>query len=397
MQLDRISSDFDRVDAGDDFSSPWANEYRNADAAGRKVMRDNANLERNLALDKARVAQFDLNKRPVDPGDVAFQEAEGVAGVFGVLADDPLWAGRVAAQSLPDMGQSLLAGLINPLLGGVAEGATAANHKFMEVLAEKGIDPSDPVQLLEALRNDELLSEANERSARYGAGIGAVSMASFGQLGRVLAPTTVGGRALSRGTREAISAGVQVPVQGGLEALGELTGQFAERGRVSDIDTKEVALEGVVGALLAGPEAGAFAVKRFTKHMIQARRAERAAGLQRDMVALALESSTRKNDAASYETIAQAQLRGQPNEFIEIPAARLQELNQSGMLNVPELLENVGIDPNHYTAQVELGGTIRMKNSSYLAYLSEHDELLASSIRVSGNDYSLDEVQELDR
>lgn len=397
VQLDQISQDFERVEAGDDFSSPWANEYRNADPAGRKVMRDNANLERNLALDKARVAQFDLNKLPVDPGDVAFEQAEGVGGVLEVLADDPMWLGRVAAQSTPDMAQALLAGLINPLLGGVSEGVTSANHKFIEVLREKGVDPSDPVQLLQALRNDELLSEANERSARYGAGIGAVSMASFGLLGRVMAPTTVGGKAVSAGTREWINAGVQVPVQGGLEALGELSGQFAERGRASDIDAKEVALEGLVGALMAGPEAGAFATKRFTNHMIQSRRAERAAGLQGDMVARSLESSTRKNDPASFEAIVSQQLAGQPNEFIEIPAAKLQELNQSGMVNIPELLENVGIDPNHYTAQVELGGTIRMKNSSYLAYLSEHDDLLASSVRVTSNDYSLDEVQELDR
>lgn len=397
VQLDRISEDFARVDAGDDFSSPWANEYRNADEAGRKVMRDNANLERNLALDKARVAQYDLNQRPVDPGDVAFQEAEGVGGVLGVIADDPMWLGRVAGQSLPDMGQSLLAGLINPLLGGVAEGSTAANYKFLEVLREKGVDPSDPVQLLQALRDDDLLSEANERSARYGAGIGAVSMASFGLLGRVMAPTAMGGKALSSGTREWINAGVQVPVQGGLEALGELSGQFAERGQASDIDVKEVALEGIVGALMAGPEAGAFATKRFTNHMIQARRAERAAGVQASLVAGAMESSTRQNDPASFDAIVGQQLAGQPNEFIEIPAAKLQELNQSGMVNIPELLENVGIDPAHYTAQVELGGTIRMRNSSYLAYLSEHDELLGSSVRVTSNDYSLDEVQELDR
>lgn len=397
VQLDRISKDFERVEAGDDFSSPWANEYRNADEAGRKVMRDNANLERNLALDKARVAQFDLNKMPVDPGDVAFEEAEGVGGVVGLAVDDPMWLGRVAMQSVPDMGQALLAGLINPLLGGVSEGVTSANHKFIEVLREKGVDPADPVQLLQALRNDELLSEANERAARYGAGIGAVSMASFGLLGRVLAPSSVGGKALSRGSREWISAGVQVPVQGSLEALGELTGQFAARGQVSDIDAKEVALEGLVGALMAGPEAGAFATKRFTKHMIQSRRAERAAGLQAEMVARSIESSTRKNDPASFESIVSQQLAGQPNEFIEIPAAKLQELNQSGMVNIPELLENVGIDPNHYTAQVELGGTIRMKNSSYLAYLSEHDDLLASSVRVTSNDYSLDEVAELDK
>lgn len=397
VQLDRISSDFDRVDSGEQFESPWANEYRNADEAGRKVMRDNANLERNLALDKVRVAQFDLNKAPADPGDVAFQQAEGAVEVFGVLADDPMWAGRVAAQSIPDMAESLVLGLFNPLLGAASEGSTAANHKFIEVLQEKGVDPSDPVQLLQALRNDDLLGEANERSLRYGAGIGAVSAASFGLLGRVMAPTTMGGKALSSGTREWINAGVQVPVQGGLEALGELTGQVAERGQLSDINTKEVALEGIVGGLMAGPEVGAFATKRFTQHMIQARRTERAAALQTDLVTKSLESSTRKNDPASFESIVGTQLAGQPNEFIEIPAAKLQELNQSGQVNIPELLENVGIDPNHYTAQVELGGTVRMKNSAYLAYLSDYNDVLASSVRVTSNDYSLDDVQELDR
>lgn len=397
VELGRITADFDRVDAGEDFSSPWANEYRNADEAGRKAMRDNANLERNLAFDKARVAQFDLNKLPADPTDQAFQEADGVAGALAVAGEDPAWLGRVAVKSLPDMAQSLVVGLINPLLGGVSEGVTSSNYKFMEVLQEKGVDASDPVQLMQALRNDDLLQEASQRSARYGAGIGLVSMASFGLLGRVMAPATMGGQALSRGTREAISAGVQIPVQGALEATGELAGQIAERGRVSDVNSKEVALEGLVGALMAGPEAGAFATKRFTNHMIQARRTERAAGVQSDLVAKSLESSTRKNDPASFDAIVGAQLAGQPNEYIEIPAAKLNELNQSGMVNIPELLENVGIDPNHYTAQVELGGTIRMKNSSYLAYLSEQDKFLGSSIRVASNDYSLDEVQELDR
>ena len=397
MQLDRLESAFDRVDAGEDIAGGFALDYRNADELGRKAMRDRISLQRNVALDKARVAQFDLEKAPVDPGDRAFQEAEGVTGALGAIADDPMWLGRVAAQSLPDMAQSLAAGLLNPILGGATEGATAANYKFLEVLQEKGIDPGDPVQLLQALRNDDLLSEASTRSARYGAGIGAVSIASFGLLGRVLAPTRVGGKPISQGAREWINAGVQVPVQGGLEALGELTGQVAERGQLSDVDGKEVVLEGIVGALMAGPEAGVFAGKRFTNHMIQARRAERAAGLQSDLVARSLESSTRKNDPASFDAIVGQQLAGQPNEFIEIPAAKLQELNQSGMVNIPELLENVGIDPSHFTAQVELGGTIRMKNSSYLAYLSEHDELLASSIRVASNDYSLDDVQELDR
>ena len=397
LQLDRIESTFDRIDAGEDLRGGFALDYQQADAAGRKIMRDRIALNRNQSLDKSRVAQSDLNQMPTDPSERAFQEAEGVSGALGVLADDPMWIGRVAAQSLPDMASSLLVGVINPLLGGFNEGATAANYKFLEVLQEKGVDASDPVQLLQALRNDDLLSEANERSARYGAGIGAVSMASFGLLGRVMAPTTVGGKTLSQGSREWINAGVQVPLQGGLEALGELTGQVAERGQLSDIDGKEVVLEGIVGAMMAGPEAGVFATKRLTNHMIQARRTERAAGVQSDLVAKSLESSTRKNDPASFDAIVGQQLVGQPNEFIEIPAGKLQELNQSGMLNIPELLENVGIDPNHYAAQVELGGTIRMKNSSYLAYLSEQDEFLSSSVRVSSNDYSLDEVQELDK
>lgn len=395
-QLDRITADFDRVDAGDQFSSPWANEYRNADAASRKQMRDNANLERNLTLDKVRVAQFKLSEMPTDPTEAKFQQAEGFTESAAALASDPMYIGRVAAQSLPDMAQGIVAGMINPLFGGVSEGVTASNYKFIEVLQEKGIDPSDPVQLLQALRNDELLSEANERGARYGAGIAAVSAASFGLLNRVLAPTKFNGRLLSNRTREGINVLAQVPAQGGLEAAGELTGQIAERGQLSDVDAKEVALEGIVGGVMSLPEVGAFGTKRFTTHMIQARRAERAGKLQADLVEKSLQSSTRKNDPASFEAIVSTQLAGRPNEYLEIPAAKLQELNQSGQVNIAELLENVGIDPEHYTAQVELGGTITIKNSAYLAYLAEQDEFLRGSIRVAGNEYTLDDVQELD-
>lgn len=396
-QLDRITTDFDRVDAGDDFSSPWANEYRAADEAGRKVMRDNLQLEQNLSIEKTRGAQFEIGQMPVDPGDVAFEKAEGVAGVASTIANDPLWAARKAGESLPDMAQGLALGLINPIFGSVSEGTTAANYKLIEVLQEKGIDPSDPIQLMRALRDDDLMNEANARAARYGAGIGAVSLLSFGLLGKVMAPTAIGGKALTTGQRELISAGVQMPVQGALEAAGEAAGQLAERGRTSDLDSKEIALEGFLGTLMAVPEAGGFAGKRFMQHMAQARRTERAATLQTDLVGKSLESSTRKNDPATFDAIVGAQLAGKPNEWLEIPAAKLQELNQSGQVNVPELLEQINVDPNHYAAQVELGGTVRMKNSSYLAYLAEYDEQLSSSVRFSTNDMSLEEVQAIDK
>lgn len=396
-QLDRITTDFDRVDAGDEFSSPWANEYRAADEAGRKVMRDNLQLEQNLSIEKTRGAQFELSQMPVDPGDVAFEKAEGVAGVASTIANDPLWAARKAGESLPDMAQGLALGLINPIFGSISEGTTAANYKLIEVLQEKGIDPSDPIQLMKALRDDDLMNEANTRAARYGAGIGAVSLLSFGLLGKVMAPTAIGGKALTTGQRELISAGVQMPVQGALEAAGEATGQLAERGQASDLDSKEIALEGFLGTLMAVPEAGGFAGKRFMQHMAQARRTERAATLQTDLVGKSLESSTRKNDPATFDSIVGAQLAGKPNEWLEIPAAKLQELNQSGQVNVPELLEQINVDPNHYAAQVELGGTVRMKNSSYLAYLAEYDEQLSSSVRFSTNDMSLEEVQAIDK
>ena len=396
-QLDRITTDFDRVDAGDDFSSPWANEYRAADEAGRKVMRDNLQLEQNLSIEKTRGAQFEIGQMPIDPGDVAFDKAQGVAGVASTIANDPLWAARKAGESLPDMAQGLALGLINPIFGSVSEGTTAANYKLIEVLQEKGIDPSDPIQLMKALRDDDLMNEANARAARYGAAIGAVSLLSFGLLDNVMAPTAVGGKALSTGQRELISAGVQMPVQGALEAAGEAAGQLAERGRTSDLDSKEIALEGFLGTLMAVPEAGGFAGKRFMQHMAQARRTERAAALQADLVGKSLKSSTRKNDPATFDAIVGAQLAGKPNEWLEIPAAKLQELNQSGQVNVPELLEQINVDPNHYAAQVELGGTVRMKNSSYLAYLAEYDEQLSSSVRFSTNDMSLEEVQAIDK
>lgn len=397
IQLDRISSDFDKIESGEASTSPWAVQYQQADAAGRKQMRDNLNLQRNLAIDKARVAQYDISQMPVDPTERKFAEAEGFAESASALASDPMFIGRVAGQAIPGTAEGLAASLINPLFGGAVEGINAGNYKFMEVLQEKGIDPADPIQLMQAIRDDDLMQEANTRAARYGAGVGTVGALSAGLLNRVLAPTKFNGRLLSNRTREGINVLAQVPAQGALEAAGELTGQIAERGQLSDVDAKEVALEGIVGGVMSLPEVGAFGTKRFTTHMIQARRAERAGKLQADLVEKSLQSSTRANDPASFEAIVSTQLAGRPNEYLEIPAAKLQELNQSGQVNIAELLENVGIDPEHYTAQVELGGTITIKNSAYLAYLAEQDEFLRGSIRVAGNEYTLDDVQEIDK
>ena len=397
IQLDRISSDFDKIESGEASTSPWAVQYQQADAAGRKQMRDNLNLQRNLAIDKARVAQYDISQMPVDPTERKFAEAEGFAESASALASDPMFIGRVAGQAIPGTAEGLAASLINPLFGGAVEGINAGNYKFMEVLQEKGIDPADPIQLMQAIRDDDLMQEANTRAARYGAGVGTVGALSAGLLNRVLAPTKLNGRLLSNRTREGINVLAQVPAQGALEAAGELTGQIAERGQLSDVDAKEVALEGIVGGVMSLPEVGAFGTKRFTTHMIQARRAERAGKLQADLVEKSLQSSTRTNDPASFEAIVSTQLAGRPNEYLEIPATKLQELNQSGQVNIAELLENVGIDPEHYTAQVELGGTITIKNSAYLAYLAEQDEFLRGSIRVAGNEYTLDDVQEIDK
>lgn len=397
IQLDRISSDFDKIESGEASTSPWAVQYQQADAAGRKQMRDNLNLQRNLAIDKARVAQYDISQMPVDPTERKFAEAEGFAESASALASDPMFIGRVAVQAIPGTAEGLAASLINPLFGGAVEGINAGNYKFMEVLQEKGIDPADPIQLMQAIRDDDLMQEANTRAARYGAGVGTVGALSAGLLNRVLAPTKFNGRLLSNRTREGINVLAQVPAQGALEAAGELTGQIAERGQLSDVDAKEVALEGIVGGVMSLPEVGAFGTKRFTTHMIQARRAERAGKLQADLVEKSLQSSTRANDPASFEAIVSTQLAGRPNEYLEIPAAKLQELNQSGQVNIAELLENVGIDPEHYSAQVELGGTITIKNSAYLAYLAEQDEFLRGSIRVAGNEYTLDDVQEIDK
>lgn len=396
IQLDRISSDFDKIESGEASTSPWAVQYQQADAAGRKQMRDNLNLQRNLAIDKARVAQYDISQMPVDPTERKFAEAEGFAENASALASDPMFLARVAGQAIPGTAEGLAASLINPLFGGAVEGINAGNYKFMEVLQEKGIDPADPIQLMKAIRDDDLMQEANTRAARYGAGVGTVGALSAGLLNRVLAPTKFNGRLLSNRAREGINVLAQIPAQGALEAAGELTGQVAERGQLSDVDAKEVALEGIVGGVMSLPEVGAFGTKRFTTHMVQARRAERAGKLQADLVEKSMQSSTRANDPASFEAIVSTQLAGRPNEYLEIPAAKLQELNQSGQVNIAELLENVGIDPEHYSAQVELGGTITIKNSAYLAYLAEQDEFLRGSIRVAGNEYTLDDVQEID-
>lgn len=395
-ELDRIELDFQLVDSGEQVNSPFGREYQAADAAGRAKMRANASLQRNLAIEKYQTATNALSQIPVDPSDIDMADADGVGGVLDVLAGDPMYLGRLFGQSSGDMAQGLAMNMIpgvGPFLSGVHEGKSGANHKVLELLQKNGVNTDDTTELMRALRNDDLMGEIDAQAARYGLALGSVSVVSNALLQSVLAPVKWRGKTLTNNAREQINLGTQMFAQAGAEAGGEVTGMYAQRGEVSDISAKDAALEGLVGFTTAPVEVGAFAGKRYYQGMIQARRTEQADKSQAAYVSNAANSEMRKNDPESFKRVMDDYFAGTPSEFIQIPAAKLQELGQSANVDIPALLESVGIDQKHYDAQVSLGGSVQMQNSAYLAYLTDHDEFLRSSIRVAQNDMSMDDVK----
>lgn len=395
-ELDQIEAEQRRVDAGEVVNSAWGREYQAADAAGKQAMREGLALQRNESIDRKQRATQALSEIPVDPTDIDMAAAEGVGGVLDVVMDDPMYLGRLFGQSSGDMVQGLGLNMVpgvGPLLAGTHEGSAGADHKVLELLQKEGVNTDDTIDLMRALRNDDLMENVNTQAKNYGLALGTFSVASNALLKNILAPTSINGKLLTKTAREQINLGVQMPAQALAEAGGEVAGMYAQRGEVSDISAKDAALEGLVGFATAPVEVGVFAGKRYYNGMIQARRAEQADKSQAKYAQHAAASEMRKLDPQSYKQVLDGYFAGTPGEFIEIPAAKLQELGQSANVDIPALLESVGIDQKHYDAQVNLGGSVRMENSAYLSYLVDHDEFLRSSIRMSQNDMSLDDVK----
>jgi hypothetical protein len=222
---DRLIADFQRIEAGKEEMREPGGYFDQTEQAGVE------------ALEAAQKKQQEIEALPMSPtaqtGAQDFQDAEGVLDWAKSSFKNPLGAlafiGEIAAESTPSIaagiGTSILTG--NPVAGAgvmILSGAPQTfSGEFVDFLREKGIDLSNAEEIGEALRNDDILSEAFSRGIEASAIIGffeALGMKAGGGILRQTFAQSASG-AGGEGAKSYVLDGKIVPKDMALEAVAE--------------------------------------------------------------------------------------------------------------------------------------------------------------------------------
>lgn len=336
-----------------------------------------------------------LQAMPSDPASLRIQELGGDLGATAeALAEQPQYLPRVILESAPNTLESLAAGAV---AGPAGAAVTSFSGEFgaerLDVLREAGVNLSDPKAFLEAIQDDERMDRAEGQAMLKASGVAAVDLLSFGLAGRLLAPSTIGGRALTGTQRELVNLAAQFPVQGGLEAGGEALGQQLATGNVKG---GEVLLEGLAGASMSIADVltfgGGRVIDNLRDSLAKSRVARQArAGLD-EMVDAAITGKLRGRDAETFRAVTEQQLRDTGMESVWIPAEKLAQLNQGAQVDLPALLEQIPGLAEQFTEAAARGGSVSITTADYLTYLADYHDLLGDAVRVQVDGMSLEDA-----
>jgi GNAT superfamily N-acetyltransferase len=409
-RLERLRRSFDSIDqeitrAALVNENPYPNgdnptgfgfDYMQQTPEGRLEMRERLLGRQAETISDVVSRQEDLDKMPVEPGALRYQELGGdTSAMAQAIAENPGYAARAAAGSAVSSAEMLVAGALGgPLAAGVVEFGTEGNAKLLDVLREAKIDLTNPKAVLTALQDDALMDDARVRAARKAAGTTAVDVLGMGLAGRLLVPKAIGGKALTGTQREVTNLAVQFPVQGVIGGASEAAGQYAADQKVSGGD---VFMEAVAGAGMSSIEVATFGggriIDTIKDGLAQSRQARQGKATLDEMVAASLDSKLRTRDAEAFNGVATEQLKDSPMEMITIPAEALAKLNQDGAPPVLDaLLERIPGLSEQFAEATASGGSVSMKTADYLTAFAEHHAALANSIRTQVDGMSVEET-----
>lgn len=374
--------------------------YLNATPEQRQELRAAVMRGMSDRLETAASYEQTLAGMPVDPGArrAAELEASGqssLASTAEALIENPGYAVRTAVGAAATSAPMLLAGAVGgPIPAAFIGFGMERDAKLTEVLREAKVDLNDPKAVLRALQDEALMQDAETRAGLKATGTTAVDLLSMRLAGRLLSPSRVGGRDLSRTQQELANLAVQFPVQGLTEGLGEAAGQFLAEG---EVDAGDVLLETVAGAGMSSVDVLAFSNRRFIEYIgdgiRSAREARAGADALGEMVDATLNGKTRKRDRETFRAITEQQLQDSPMETIWLPAEALQRLNQSSQVNLPDVLAEVPGLAEQFADAVARGGSVSMKTSDYLALFADYHEQLSESVRINVDGMSVEDAQ----
>lgn len=413
-RLNDILETFDRVDVeiaraaeagelpfpGGDNPTGFGFDYLQADPEQRQQMRERLINRQADQLQSAATDEQALVDMPVDPGARRAAELESLgrtslSATAEALAENPGYALRTSVGAAATSAEMLVAGAIaGPLAAGAIGYGGEYQSKLLDVLREAKVNPNDPKAVLRALQDDTLMADAERRANLKAAGTTAVDLVSMGLAGRLLAPSRIAGRQLTRSQRELANLAVQFPVQGITEGAGEAAGQLLAEG---EVDAGEVLLEAVAGAGMSSLDVLAFSNRRLIEGigdgLRRARETRTGQAALDEMVDASLSSKTRGRERDTFGDIAKAQLVDSPMETLWIPAEALQRLNQDGKANITELMQEVPGMTEQFADASARGGSVAINTADYLRVFADYHQDLGQSVRTQADGMSPADVE----
>lgn len=314
-----------------------------------------------------------------------------VAAFADLIGEDPLsfasFLAQVSAESLPAIGASLGVGLATrdlraaALTMGVLSGVREYGASAIELIEENGYDPRTPEGALAAIRDEELMREANARGLTRSVVIGAMDTLSFAVAGVRLADNTF------------LNVAAQSVAQAAMGASGEALGQVSSGQRFNIVD---VIIEGMAEFVTAPVEVGVAGVSTFRENQARARV---AADRQRQIEAIAQQSMQSKLRARMpdvFRAWVERATENGPAENLYVPADKFTEYFQSIGMDPWALADEMdGVSRSDLETALATGGDLRIPTATYAARLagSEADQFFMENMRFDPDEFTSAEAR----
>ena len=333
--------------------------------------------------------QREIDRFPV-PEDISrgMQEISGATTMGYALEaalSNPRAVLEVTLQSLGASTPALVGAAAGSVVGpaGTATGAGLGSFAveygstLQDVMADKGVNASDPMSISAALNNPELMAAARDKALKRGIPIAIFDALTAGLAGRLLAgakPT-----ALSVGGRAAGELGLQA----GGGAAGEATAQAA----TGEYKPGDILME----ALAELPTAIVEVPGNYRSALARAQAAEQGARTVEQINELAKASKLAQRDPATFEAFVAQAAEGGPVQDVFINA---QTLAQSGVAE-----QVAAVSPavaEQLPTALATGGDIKIPVAEYAARIAptEYAQGLLDHLKTEPQGMSRAEAQE---
>lgn len=293
---------------------------------------------------------------------------------------------QTAAESLPTMAAAAGVGAAtrNPSAAAAVLGGSSFASEYgsspVEFFKEKGIDVSTPEGAMSAIRNPDLMRDAEQRGVTRGVIIGALDGLSGGIAGTKLAESAVGNMVLQSITQAVLGAG------------GEAGGQLASG---QQFNIAEVVLEGLAEFVSAPVEVGGMAVSRVREIQARAADAEARVGLFQELAGQASASKLRARMPDRFRQFVEQATANGPVENVFVPASEFVQYFQSVGVDPETLISELdGVTMDDLDAALAGGGDLKIPTATYAAKIagSEHDAFLMENMRFDPMDMTAREA-----